>query len=96
MKKFRFSQSISANELILHGIETEFDLTNSKMKLSISDKNIEIFRCDLVEEDYPMDYPDTISILEIVLENPMFSIDQKIDIFSTIQSEHLIFWLFRV
>jgi hypothetical protein len=95
MKKFRLSQSILANELIPHGIETEFDQTNSKMKLSISDKNLEIFRCDLVEEDYPMDYPDTISILEIVIENSMFSIDQKIDMFSTNQSEQLIFGYFE-
>jgi hypothetical protein len=95
MKKFRLSQSILASELIPYGIEIEFDLTNSKMKLTVSDKNLEKFRCDLLEEDYPMDYPDTTSILEIVIENSMFSIDQKIDIFSTIQSEQLIFGYFE-
>lgn len=95
MKKFRLSQPILANELIPHRIKTEFDQTNSQMKLFISDKNLEKFRCDLLEDDYPMDYPDTISVLEIVLENPINSFDQKIEILSTNQSEHLIFGYFE-
>jgi hypothetical protein len=54
MKKFILSQPILANELIPYGIKNEFDLTNSKMKLLISDKNLEKYRCDLLEEDYSM------------------------------------------
>ena len=95
MKKFRLSQSILANELIPHGIKNEFDLTNSKMKILISDKNIEKFRCDLLEEDYPIDYPDTVSILEILFENSIHSIDHEIYTFSTTQSDQLIFGYFE-
>jgi len=95
MKKFRLSQPILANELIPYGIKNEFDLTNSKMKLLISDKTLENFRCDLLEEDYPMDYPETISILEIILENSINSIDHEIYKFSTSQSEQLVFGYFE-
>jgi hypothetical protein len=95
MKKFRLSQPILASELIPHGITIEFDQTNSQMKLFISDKNLEKFRCDLVEDDNPIDYPNTTSVLEIVLENLINSFDQKIEIFSTIHSDDLIFGYFE-
>lgn len=95
MKKFRLSQSILANELIPYGIKNEFDRANSKMKLSISDKNLVKYRCDLLEEDYPNDYLDTVSILEILFENSIQSIDHEIYTFSTTQSEQLIFGYFE-
>jgi len=95
MKNFKFNHAISANQLIPHGIKIEFDHSNLQMKLIVSDKQLKIYECDLLEEDYPFEYPDTSSILEIHFKKPVKSYDQPLNIFSTIQLDELIFSYFE-
>ena len=65
------------------------------MRLMISDKNLIKFKCDLIEEDYPKEFPETNSILELTLRKPLKSMDLPFGHFTTEQSEDLIFGYFE-
>ena len=65
------------------------------MRLIISDKNLINFKCDLIEEDYPKEFPETDSILELNLKKPLKSMDLPFGHFTTGQSEDLIFGYFE-
>jgi hypothetical protein len=69
MKKFNLRPEMSVNDLIEHGIPVELDPTNTIMRLSISDKDLTKFKCNLLEEDYPNEFPETYSILELNLKH---------------------------
>lgn len=95
MKIFNLKPELSVNDLIAHGISVETDSSDKKVRLMISDKNLIKFKCDLIEEDYPTDYPDTNSILEFNLKKPLKSMDLPFGHFTTGQSEDLIFGFFQ-
>lgn len=92
---FNLKPELSVNELITHGIRVEMDSTNTTMRLIISDKNLIKFKCDLIEEDYPKEFPETDSILELNLKKPLKSMDLPFGHFTTGQSEDLIFGYFE-
>lgn len=62
MNNHNLKPELSVNDLIAHGIRIEMDSSNKKMRLTISDKNLIKFKCDLIEEDYPIEFPKTNSI----------------------------------
>ncbi len=95
MNIYNFKPEHSVNDLIAHGIRVEMDCSNEKMRLMISDKNLIKFKCDLIEEDYPKDFPETDSILELNLKKPLKSMDLPFGHFTTVQSEDLIFGYFE-
>jgi len=95
MKIFNLKPELSVNDLIAHGIRVEMDCSNEKMRLIISDKNLIKFNCDLIEEDYPKEFPETNSILEFNLKKPLKSMDIPFGNFTTVQSEDLIFGYFE-
>ena len=86
---------MSVNNLIEHGISVELDPSNTIMRLQISDKDLTKFNCDLLEEDYPTEFPKTNSILEFTLRKPLKSPDLQFGHFTTGQSEDLIFGYFE-
>jgi hypothetical protein len=92
---FNFKPELSVNDLIAHGIHVEMDSCNTMMRLMISDKNLIKFKCDLIEEDYPTEFPETSSILEFTLRKPLKSMDLSFGHFTTVQSEDLIFGYFE-
>ncbi len=63
------------NDLIAHGTRVEMDCSNEKMRLMFSDKNLIKFKCDLIEEDYPKEFPETDSTLDLNLKKPIKSMD---------------------
>ncbi len=91
MKIFNLKPELSVNDLIANGIRVEMDCSNKKMRLIISDKNLINFKCDLIEEDYPKEFPETDSILELNLKKPLKSMDSPFGHFTTVKSEDLIF-----
>ena len=95
MNIYNLKPELSVNELIAHGIRIEMDSSNEKMRLMISDKNLIKFKCDLIEEDYPQEFPETNSILELNLKKPLKSMDLPFGHFTTGQSEDLIFGFFQ-
>lgn len=95
MKIFNLKPELSVNDLIAHGIRVEMDFCNTMMRLMISDKNLIKFKCDLLEEDYPTEFPETNSILEFTLRKPLKSSDLPFGHFTTSQSEDLIFGYFE-
>jgi len=95
MNIYNLKPELSVNELIAHGIRIEMDSSNEKMRLMISDKNLIKFKCDLIEEDYPQEFPETNSILELNLKKPLKSMDLPFGHFKTVQSEDLIFGYFE-
>ena len=95
MKNFILSKAISANQLIADGVKVEFDKANSQMKLIVSDKQLIKYECDLLEKDYPKEFPYTTSILEIHLKKAIHSLEAYFDNFSTEQSDELIFVYFE-
>lgn len=95
MKIFNLKPELSVNDLIDVGIRFEMDCSNEKMRLIISDKNLIKFKCDLFQEDYPKEFPETDSILELNLKKPLKSMDLPFGHFTTGQSEDLIFGYFE-
>ena len=95
MNIYNLKPALSVNDLIGHGIQVEMDSSNTKMRLTISDKNLIKFKCDLIEEDYPTDYPETNSILEFNLKKPLKCMELPFGHFTTVQSEDLIFGYFE-
>lgn len=71
MNIYNLKPELSVNDLLAHGIRVEMDSTNTTMRLIISDKNLIKFKCDLIEEDYPKEFPETDSILELNLKKPL-------------------------
>jgi hypothetical protein len=65
------------------------------MRLHISEKDLTKFKCDLIEEDYPNEYPETYSILELSLKNQLKGLDSPFGHFTTSQSEDFIFGYFE-
>lgn len=95
MKIFNLNPELSVNDLIAHGIRVEMDCSNEKMRLIISDKNLIKFKCNLIEEDYPKEFPETDSILEFNLKKLLKNLDLPFGHFTTEQSEDLIFGYFE-
>ena len=95
MKNFNLKPELSVNDVLAHGIRIEIDTSNTKMRLMISDKNLIKFKCDLIEDDYPKDFPETDSILELNLKKPLKNLDLPFGHFTTEQSEDLIFGYFE-
>jgi hypothetical protein len=86
MKIFNLKPELSANDLIAHGIRVEMDCSNEKMRLIISDKNLIKFKCNLIEEDYPKEFPESDSILEFNLKKLLKNLDLPFGHFTTEQS----------
>ena len=95
MKKFNLRPELSVNDLIDLGISVEPDPTNTIIRLQISDKELTKFKCNLIEEDYPNEFPETFSILELNLKNQLKSLDSSFGHFTSAQSEDLIFGYFE-
>lgn len=95
MNIYNLKPELSVNDLITHGIRVEMDSCNTKMRLMISDENLIKFKCNLIEEDYPLDFPETDSVLELNLKKPLKSMDLPFGHFTTVQSEDLIFGYFE-
>lgn len=95
MKIFNLKPQMSVNDLIEHGISVELDPSNTVMRLQISDKDLTKFKCDLREEDYPKEFPETSSILEFTLRKPLKRMDLPFGHFTTSQSEDFIFGYFE-
>lgn len=95
MKIFNLKPQMSVNDLIEHGISVELDPSNTIMRLQISDKDLTKFKCDLREEDYPKEFPETSSILEFTLRKPLKRMDLPFGHFTTSQSEDFIFGYFE-
>lgn len=95
MKIFNLKPELSVNDLIALGIRVEMDSCKTMMRLMISDINLIKFNCDLIEEDYPEEFPETNSILEFTLRKPLKSQDFPLGHFTTSQSEDLIFGYFE-
>jgi hypothetical protein len=91
MKIFNLKPQMSVNDLIEHGISVELYPSNTIMRLQISDKDLTKFKCDLIEADYPTDYPETNSILEFNLKKPLKSINSPFGHITTAQFDDLIF-----
>ena len=95
MNIFNLHPQLSVNDLNALGIPVELDPSNKIMRLHISEKDLTKFKCDLIEEDYPNEYPETYSILELSLKNQLKSLDSTFGHFTTSQSEDFIFGYFE-
>jgi len=95
MKIFNLKPQMSVNDLIEHGISVELDSLNTIMRLQILDKDLTKFKSDLIEEDYPKEFPESNSILEFNLKKPLKSMELPFGHFTTVQSEDLIFSYFE-
>lgn len=85
----------SVKKLMSLGLEVELSQDRKILKIKISDKELTKFKCDLIEEDYPKEYPDTFSILELNFDNLPKRKDSTLSYFSSKQSEDLIFGYFQ-
>ena len=95
MNKLTLSRAIAGEELIQFGIGVEFDESNPMMKLYVSDKKLEKFKCELLEEDYPKVFPNTCSLLVLQLSKSYKSLKDPISVISTEQHDQLIFGYFE-
>lgn len=85
----------SVKKLMSLGLEVELSQDRRILKVKVSDKELTKFKCDLVEEDYPKEFPDTFSILELNFDHPPKRKDSTLSYFSSNQSEDLIFGYFQ-
>ena len=85
----------SVKQLMSLGLEVELSQDRRILKVKVSDKELTKFKCDLVEEDYPKEFPDTFSILELNFDHPPKRKDSTLSYFSSKQSEDLIFGYFQ-
>lgn len=95
MKNFILSKAVTANQLTSESVRIEFDQTNSRMKLIVSDKLLKIYESELLEQDYPIEYPSTESILEIQNVKPILNFDYKFNKIKCKQTDELIFGFFQ-
>lgn len=65
------------------------------MRIKISEKDIIKYECELLEQDYPKDFPETESILELNWNEPVKRKDSRLSYFSSSQSEDLIYGYFQ-
>lgn len=77
------------------GLEVELSHERRILQIKISDKELTKFKCDLIEEDYPKEYPNTFSILELNFDHLPKRKDSTLSYFSSKQSEDLIFGYFQ-
>lgn len=85
----------SVKKLMSLGLEVELSQDRRILKIKVSDKELTKFKCDLIEEDYPKEFPDTFSILELNFDHPPKRKDSTLSYFSSKQSEDLIFGYFQ-
>lgn len=85
----------SVKKLMSLGLEVQLSQDRRILKLKVSDKELTKFKCDLIEEDYPKEFSDTFSILELNFDHPPKRKDSTISYFSSKQSEDLIFGYFQ-
>jgi hypothetical protein len=85
----------SVKKLISLGLEVELSQDRRILKIKVSDKELTKFKCDLIEEDYPKEFSDTFSILELNFDHPPKRKDSTLSYFSSKQSEDLIFGYFQ-
>lgn len=95
MKYFSMTPRISVNKLISLVLEVELSQDRRILKVRVSDKELTKFKCDLIEEDYPKEFPDTFSILELNFDHPPKRKNSTLSYFSSKQSEDLIFGYFQ-
>lgn len=95
MKNFILGKAVTATQLSSDGVRIEFDPSNSRMKLIVSDKLLKIFESELLEQVYPNEFSSTESILEIHHINPILNFDEKFDRISCEQTDELIFGFFQ-
>lgn len=86
---------MSVKKLTSLGLEIELSQDRRVLKIKISDKELTKFKCDLIEEDYPKDFPETFSILELNFDYPPKRKDSTLSYFSCLQAEDLIFGYFQ-
>jgi hypothetical protein len=60
----------SVKKLMSLGLEVQLSEERRILKVRVSDKELTKFKCDLIEEDYPKEFPDTFSILELNFDHP--------------------------
>ena len=60
----------SVKKFLSLGLEVELSHNRRILKVKVSDKELTKFKFDLIEEDYPMEFPDTFSILELNFDRP--------------------------
>lgn len=77
------------------GLEVELSQDRRILKIKVSDKELTKFKCDLIEDDYPKEFPYTFSILELNFDHPPKRKDSTLSYFSSKQSEDLIFGYFQ-
>ena len=85
----------SVKKLMSLGLEVELSQDRRILKVKVSDKELTKFKCDLIEEDYPKEFPDTFSILELNFDYPPKRKNSTLSYFSSKQSEDLIFGYFQ-
>ena len=95
MKYFSMIPRMSVKKLMSLGLEVELSQDRRILKIKVSDKELTKFKCNLIEEDYPNEFPDTFSILELNFDHPPKRKDSTLSYFSSIQSEDLIFGYFQ-
>ncbi len=95
MKYFSMIPRMSVKKLISLGLEVELSQDRRILQIKVSDKELTKFKCNLIEEDYPNEFPDTFSILELNFDHPPKRKDSTLSYFSSIQSEDLIFGYFQ-
>lgn len=95
MKYFSMIPQTSVKKLMSLGLEVELNQDRRILKIKVSDKELTKFKCDLIEEDYPKEFPDTFSILELNFDHPPKRKDSTLSYFSSQLSEDLIFGYFH-
>jgi len=95
MKYFSMIPRMSVKKLMSLGLEVELSQDRRILIVKVSDKELTKFKCDLIEEDYPKEFPDTFSILELNFDHSPKRKDSTLSYFSSYQSEDLIFGYFQ-
>lgn len=95
MKYYSFGPNTSVKKLINLGLNLELSLDKKTMRIKFSDKDIIKYECELLEQDYPKDFPETESILELNWNKPVKRRDSRLSYFSSSQSEDLIYGYFQ-
>lgn len=95
MEYFSMIPRTSVKKLMSLGLEVELSQDRRILKIKVSDKELTKFKCDLIEDDYPKEFPYTFSILELNFDHPPKRKDSTLSYFSSKQSEDLIFGYFQ-
>lgn len=94
MKKFILNKEITANQLISLGLEIEFDLSNSRMKLRVSDKKLEKYGPLVFQYGH---FPEDIEcqmVVKLYFDYPIDNYDSPIKWFEVVESESRVFKYF--